>query len=101
MPALLDEAEINAALASMPGWSGGTEAIRRTVSAPDFPTAIRIVDDIAVIAEEMDHHPDIDIRWRKLHFTLATHSAGGVTASDLALARRIDEVVTQRGVARR
>jgi 4a-hydroxytetrahydrobiopterin dehydratase len=97
MPALLDDAEVRAALAAMPGWDGGTAAIRRLVSAPDFPTAIRIVDDIAVIAEELNHHPDIDIRWRKLRFTLSTHSAGGVTQYDLTLARRIDEVASKHG----
>ena len=99
MPALLDEAEIRAALAGMPGWKGGTDAIQRTVSAPDFPTAIRIVDDIATIAEEMDHHPDIDIRWRKLHFSLATHAMGGVTDNDLRLARRMDEVASKHGAS--
>jgi len=97
MPALLDDAEIRTALTAMPGWAGGTDAIRRTVSAPDFPTAIRIVDDVAVIAEELDHHPDIDIRWRKLRFTLSTHSKGGVTGYDLTLARRIDEVAGKHG----
>jgi 4a-hydroxytetrahydrobiopterin dehydratase len=97
MPALLDDAAIQRALAAMPGWEGGTDAIRRTVRAPDFPTAIRIVDDIAVIAEEINHHPDIDIRWRTLHFTLATHAKGGVTQYDLTLAQRIDEVVSKHG----
>jgi 4a-hydroxytetrahydrobiopterin dehydratase len=97
MPALLDEAEIRTALAAMPGWKGDTDAIKRSLSAPDFPTAIRIVDDIAAIAEEMDHHPDIDIRWRKLHLTLATHAMGGVTDYDLKLARRIEEVAGKHG----
>jgi len=45
------------------------------------------------VAEEMDHHPDIDIRWRTLTFVCATHSAGGVTMKDIDLARRIDEIV--------
>jgi 4a-hydroxytetrahydrobiopterin dehydratase len=45
------------------------------------------------VAEEMDHHPDIDLRWRTLHLTLVSHSAGGVSELDLRLARRIDELL--------
>ena len=52
-----------------------------------------MVDRVAEVAEELDHHPDIDIRWRTLTFACATHSAGGVTAKDLTLAARIDEIV--------
>jgi len=50
-----------------------------------------------VVAEELDHHPDIDIRWRNLTFHCATHSAGGVTARDLDLAARIDEIIAAAG----
>ena len=51
---------------------------------------------IADVAEEMDHHPDIDLRWRTLHLTLVSHSAGGVTELDLELARRIDALLPVR-----
>ena len=64
---------------------------------PDFRAAIRGVDEIALVAEEMDHHPDIDIRWRTLHLTLTTHSAGGVTQLDVELAHRIDEIAAGLG----
>lgn len=74
-------------------WSYADGALRATFSARDFPAAIAWVDAIAVIAEEMDHHPDIDIRWRTLHLALSTHSAGGVTALDTQLATRIEAVV--------
>jgi 4a-hydroxytetrahydrobiopterin dehydratase len=60
-------------------------------------TGIAIVDDIAVVAEELDHHPDVDIRWRKLTFTLSTRSKGGVTERDLELARRIDGIAERHG----
>jgi 4a-hydroxytetrahydrobiopterin dehydratase len=93
MADLLSVEAIDAGVAELDGWSGGTESISRTVSLPTFPAAIGVVDRVAVVAEEMDHHPDIDIRWRKLTFTCATHSAGGVTDRDLTLARRIDEIV--------
>ncbi|WP_436787550.1 4a-hydroxytetrahydrobiopterin dehydratase [Yinghuangia sp. YIM S10712] len=95
MPEILDEAAVLAAIAALDGWSGDVEQIRRTVQAPDFPTAIRIVDVVAVAAENMNHHPDIDIRWRTLHFTLSTHDAGGVTALDIELAKNIDAIVKQ------
>ena len=74
-------------------WTYADGALRATFVASDFSAAIAWVDAIAAIAEEMDHHPDIDIRWRTLHFTLSTHSAGGVTELDLQLAIRIEGVV--------
>jgi 4a-hydroxytetrahydrobiopterin dehydratase len=67
------------------------------VSAPDFMTGIRLVHDVAVVAEELDHHPDVDIRWRNVTFTLSTHSKGGVTERDVGLARRIDEIALRHG----
>ncbi|GAA3385910.1 4a-hydroxytetrahydrobiopterin dehydratase [Cryptosporangium minutisporangium] len=85
--------EITAGLTELPEWSGDTSGIRRTVEAASFPAAIALVDRIAVVAEQRDHHPDIDIRWRKVTFALVTHSAGGVTAKDLQLAAEIDACV--------
>jgi 4a-hydroxytetrahydrobiopterin dehydratase len=92
MPELLTQDQIDTALAGLTGWTGGTDGIGRTVEAPSFPAAIRLVADVAQAAEDANHHPDIDIRWRKVTFRLSTHSAGGVTAKDTALARRIDEL---------
>lgn len=89
MSRLLDEEEIGRQLADLPGWSGDRTHVRRTYEAPDFPAAILLVDEIARDAEEMDHHPDIDIRWRSVTFALSTHSAGGVTQLDIELAHRI------------
>jgi len=80
-------------LAGLPDWSGDQAGIERTVELASFPTAIAVVDRVAVVAEELDHHPDIDVRWRSLTFRCATHSAGGVTQRDVELARRIDEIV--------
>ncbi|TDE09058.1 4a-hydroxytetrahydrobiopterin dehydratase [Jiangella asiatica] len=97
--ALLDDDGVRVALAGLPHWSGDTSAITRTVKAPDFMTGIRIVDDVAAAAEAADHHPDIDIRWRNLRFTLATHSEGGVTQRDVDLAGTIDEIVTRHHAA--
>jgi len=92
MATVLSPAELADALAELPAWSGDTKGIERAVQAPSFLDGIRLVDAVAGAAEEADHHPDIDIRWRTVTFRLATHSAGGVTEKDLALARRIDEL---------
>lgn len=93
MPQTLTAAQISEALDGLEGWSGDTEAITRTAELPSFPAAIAAVDKVAVVAEELDHHPDIDIRWRKVTFTCSTHSAGGVTNKDLELAGRINEIL--------
>lgn len=90
---VFDDDALGAMLAAIPQWSGDTSAITRTVNAPSFRSAITIVDEVAEAAEEADHHPDIDIRFRTLTFTLATHSAGGVTSADIDLARSIDAIV--------
>lgn len=92
MAELLSADRVATGLGTLTGWSGDTDGIRRTVEAPSFPAAIRLVADVAQAAEDANHHPDIDIRWRKVTFALSTHSAGGVTDLDLALARRIDEL---------
>lgn len=90
--ALLGDDGVRAALTDLPAWSGDANRITRSVEAPDFLTGIRIVADVAQVAETMNHHPDIDIRWRTVTFTLSTHSEGGVTEKDIELARSIDDV---------
>ena len=97
MAELLSPGEITTALSTLDEWSGGPESITRTATLPAFLTAIAVVDRVAVAAEEMDHHPDIDIRWRTLTFNCSTHAKGGVTSNDFALARRIDEIVAAAG----
>lgn len=95
MSELLDADSVRNAVSVLDGWEGGPDAIVRTVGLDSFPEAIAVVDRVAVVAEEMDHHPDIDIRWRTLTFRCATHSAGGVTTRDIALANRIDRIVAE------
>jgi 4a-hydroxytetrahydrobiopterin dehydratase len=90
---LLSEDEIRTALADLEGWSGDAHGITRTAELASFPDAIRVVDEVAVVAEELDHHPDIDIRWRTLTFACSTHSEGGVTGKDIELAKRINSII--------
>ncbi|MEU9129792.1 4a-hydroxytetrahydrobiopterin dehydratase [Kitasatospora sp. NPDC048540] len=89
----LTEDEIAAGLAGLPDWRREGDSIVRTAETASFPTAIRVVDAVAEDAERLDHHPDIDIRWRTLRFVLSTHSEGGLTALDLTLAGLIDQAL--------
>jgi 4a-hydroxytetrahydrobiopterin dehydratase len=93
MPALLDDAAVDAALRDLPGWTREGDALVRTATMPTFPVAIGVVARVGEIAEARDHHPDIDIRWRTLTFRCSTHSAGGITERDVELAAAISEQV--------
>lgn len=95
MAEVLDAAAVRRELAGLAGWTGDPTGIGRTVELASFPEAIAVVDRVAIIAEELNHHPDMDIRWRAVTFRCATHSAGGVTGRDIELARRIDEVLRE------
>jgi 4a-hydroxytetrahydrobiopterin dehydratase len=104
MAELLTDDEVTDALSKLPHWrfKEGTSAERRraeggsferTAELGSFTQAIQAVNRIAEIAESVNHHPDIDIRWRNLIFRLSTHSAGGVTEKDVSLAEEIDGVI--------
>ena len=90
---LLDDGQIEAGLAELPEWQREGDEIVRTYEAESFLAGIEKVDRVAQLAEEADHHPDIDIRWRTLRFALSTHSEGGLTEKDLALAKRIESLL--------
>lgn len=90
---VLDAAAVSAGLAGLnPAWSGDTGKIARSIEFADFPTAVEFVNRLAPRCEELDHHPDLAVRWRWVDVGLSTHSAGGVTEKDLALAAVVDEV---------
>ena len=79
-------------MTSVPLWTRRGKSIRRQYVLPGFPASIAFVRKVAVIAEKRDHHPDIDIRWNKVHLVLTTHDSGGLTVLDLALAAAIDRM---------
>ena len=93
----LDADQVAAGLEELPGWAGDGSAIVRTAQMPDFPAAIELVTAVAQVAEAMDHHPDIDIRWRTVRFALSTHSSGGVTETDLVAAAAIERLIGTDG----
>jgi 4a-hydroxytetrahydrobiopterin dehydratase len=86
---LLSDEEITAALAGLPGWSRSGDSITNTVELADFRAAMLFTGAVAYLAEAANHHPDILIQWNKVTLTLSTHSAGGLTGADMALAERI------------
>lgn len=86
----LDEHDISRRLADLDGWVRAGDEITRTLSFPSFAAAVAFVNRVATLADEADHHPDIDIRYDKVHLALSTHSAAGLTAKDFDLAGRID-----------
>jgi 4a-hydroxytetrahydrobiopterin dehydratase len=90
---LLTPDAIGAALATLHAdWSGSTDSLTRSIEFADFGTAVEFVNRLAPACEQLDHHPDLALRWRWVDIELATHSAGGVTDMDVTLARQIDEV---------
>lgn len=93
MSGLLSEMEISHELPSVPTWSreGNTISCKRAFR--DFAEAMNYVNRLAVLAEITNHHPDIDIRWNTVRLSLSTHSEGGLTEKDFALARQIDALV--------
>ena len=94
MTALLSEDERAAALAELPGWSwdGERRGIARSLRFADFGAAFGFMTQVAIAAERADHHPEWCNVWNKVDILLTTHSAGGLTHKDVALARTIDRI---------
>jgi 4a-hydroxytetrahydrobiopterin dehydratase len=93
MSDLLENDDLTAALKKCPEWEYEKKAITRTVEFEEFSDAIDFVNDLAEIAEEAQHHPDIMIRHTKVTLRLTTDDAGGVTNLDIELAQRVDNLV--------
>lgn len=86
---LLNDDEITAALAGLPGWQRAGDSITTTVELADFRASMLFTGAVAYLAEEANHHPDILIQWNKVTLTLSTHSEGGLTGNDMNLAKKI------------
>ena len=91
--ALLTEKQIAGELKSAKGWKRREDEIHKLFVHKDFARAMGFVQSVALLAEKMNHHPDIDIRWNKVSLSLSTHSEGGLTAKDFALAQQINLLV--------
>jgi len=90
MTDLLNPDALHHELDRLEGWSGTTDGISKTFRTRDFDSSVELVGRVAQIARELDHHPDVAISWDRVTLTLVTHSAGGVTQSDVEMARRLD-----------
>ena len=90
--ARLSDDVVERELATMPGWERRGDAIARTFEFPSFMDGISFVHRVAEAAERADHHPDIDVRWRRVTCALSTHDTGGITELDTRLAREIDGI---------
>jgi 4a-hydroxytetrahydrobiopterin dehydratase len=90
MAELLDTTEITRALAGAPAWRREGEEIVREIKFKTYLDGAAFVDRVAHLAEEMNHHPDIHLGWRKVILRISTHSKGGLTAMDFELAGKID-----------
>jgi 4a-hydroxytetrahydrobiopterin dehydratase len=97
MSRLLTDEEITRQLADLPGWRRDGDALTASYDAPDFASAIRLIVAAGDEAEQMNHHPDVDLRWKLTHWRLSTHSAGGLTQLDVELAHRIAGAAAQVG----
>jgi 4a-hydroxytetrahydrobiopterin dehydratase len=86
----LGDSEIEAKLAEHPGWEREGSTIRKSFKRADFVGSVNFVKSLVEPAEEMNHHPDLEISWDTVTVSLSTHSEGGVTAADFELAAKID-----------
>ena len=89
MARLTDE-QVVTALEGLPGWEREGDMIVKTYELVTFPAAIRFVVAVGDRAEAANHHPDIDIRWRRVRLALTTHDEGGLSDLDVALAGEIE-----------
>jgi 4a-hydroxytetrahydrobiopterin dehydratase len=88
--ALLSDAEIEERLSGLPGWERSGEAIAKSFERGDFVGSVEFVRRLVEPAEDMNHHPDLEISWDTVTVKISTHSEGGLTAADFELAGKID-----------
>jgi 4a-hydroxytetrahydrobiopterin dehydratase len=84
--------QVSAELAATPGWQLADGQITVTVTRKDFRDALLYVNAVGYLAERANHHPDIAIAWNKVTLSVVSHSAGGLTAKDFALARQVNDL---------
>jgi 4a-hydroxytetrahydrobiopterin dehydratase len=92
MADLLPDQEIEAKLAELDGWKREGEAITKTFDHGDFVGSVEFVRRLTGPAEEMGHHPDLELSWSEVKVSITNHAAGGLTDADFELAKRIDQL---------
>jgi 4a-hydroxytetrahydrobiopterin dehydratase len=96
MMKVLDAKGLQEAAGRLPQWTVSAEGIWREVTLKDFKEALELVNRVGEIAEAAGHHPDIDIRYNRVKLLLVTHDAGGVTASDVEMAERLERAISKK-----
>jgi 4a-hydroxytetrahydrobiopterin dehydratase len=91
-----DEGQINERLGELPGWYYEGGWIRRVYNTDGWPTTLMLVNAIGFLAEAAYHHPDLSVTWGRVVVKLQTHSAGGITDKDFALARKVEDAALWR-----
>jgi len=86
----LTDDDIAGRLGELAGWEREGEAIAKTFELDDFVGSVEFVRRLVEPAEDMNHHPDLNVSWNKVTVSITTHAAGGLTANDFELARRIE-----------
>jgi 4a-hydroxytetrahydrobiopterin dehydratase len=89
---VLSDEQVSERLEDLAGWSRDGDSIVHVETLADFKAAILYVGAVAYLAEAANHHPDVTVQWNKVTLTLSTHSAGGLTGNDFALAEQISEL---------
>ena len=92
----LNEQQRHSALAKLPGWTKDRNAIRKTYRFADFNEAWGFMSRTALIAEQMNHHPEWLNIYNRVEITLTTHDAGGLSALDVNLANHMDRIAAER-----
>lgn len=94
-PKKLDEFALREAIAKLLEWRLVDGELVRELTFPSFPQAIAFVNQVAELAEQGDHHPDIDIRYNRVKLVLVTHDAEGITSNDIEMARSINSLLAR------
>jgi 4a-hydroxytetrahydrobiopterin dehydratase len=90
--ARLSDDEITQQLEDLEGWERRGDAIVRSYKCNDFVGSVKLVDALTPVAEEMNHHPDLEISWDTVTVSITTHAEGGLTENDFELAGKIDRL---------
>lgn len=93
----LSPSDIDARLAKLPGWSRDGDALTRQFTFKGFPDAVAFITRLAFDAEAADHHPDLQVSYKRVTVSWSTHDAGGVTEKDFAGVRQADEIAGRLG----
>jgi len=93
MSSLISEKDYDTYMKKCPEWEVEKGQLTRVWEFDDYREGLEVVNEIAELAEEANHHPDVTLSWCKVTVALSTHSMGGITDMDFSLARRIDDIV--------